>query len=180
MCDSESCWKSCFGMIFWKSHVNYSGHVRPRQGTEIRNFREVSPLDFKIFSPVHFFSSRITPKRNTPGFPGGEKSAESCHVSGCHDFFDLKLHDEMFSELYLQHFPAGVYNFTRPPSFIHAWSFQQTRVYPHPLGAGSARPNPKMGAPDPENPLFLGFSVPRGGLRTVVSDHCLGRGQTMG
>ena len=43
--------------------------------------------------------------------------------------------------------------------------FQQTRVYPHPLGAGSARPNPKMGAPDPENPLFLGFSVLRGGLR---------------
>ena len=50
---------------------------------------------------------------------------------------------------------------------------QQTRVYPHPLGAGSARPNPKMGAPDPENPLFLGFSVLRGGLRpwsqTMVS-----------
>ena len=39
---------------------------------------------------------------------------------------------------------------------------QQTRVYPYPLGAGSARPNPKMGAPDPENPLFLGFSVLRG------------------
>ena len=42
---------------------------------------------------------------------------------------------------------------------------QQTRVYPYPLGAGSARPNPKMGAPAPENPLFLGFSVLRGGLR---------------
>ena len=42
---------------------------------------------------------------------------------------------------------------------------QQKRVYPYPLGAGSARPNPKMGAPDPENPLFLGFSVLRGGLR---------------
>ena len=26
-------------------------------------------------------------------------------------------------------------------------------------------PNPKMGAPDPENPLFLVFSVLRGGLR---------------
>ena len=51
----------------------------------------------------------------------------------------------------------------------------QTRVYPYPLGAGSARPNPKkMGAPDPENPLFLGFSVRRGGLRpwsqTMVSE----------
>ena len=51
---------------------------------------------------------------------------------------------------------------------------QQTRVYPYPLVAGSARPNPEMGAPDPENPLFLGFSVLRGGLRpwsqTMVSE----------
>ena len=39
------------------------------------------------------------------------------------------------------------------------------RVYPCPLGAGSARPNPKMGASDPESPLFLGFSVLRGGSR---------------
>ena len=37
------------------------------------------------------------------------------------------------------------------------WVVQQTGVYPYPLGAGSARPNPKIGAPDPENPLFLGF-----------------------
>ena len=51
---------------------------------------------------------------------------------------------------------------------------QQTSVYPYPLVAGSARPNPKMGAPDPENPLFLGFSVLRGGPRpwseTMVSE----------
>ena len=51
---------------------------------------------------------------------------------------------------------------------------QQTSVYPYPLGAGSARPNPKMGAPDPENPLFLGFSALGGGLRpwsqTMVSE----------
>ena len=51
---------------------------------------------------------------------------------------------------------------------------QQTRVYPYPLGAGSARPNPKMGAPDTENPLFLGFSVLRGRWRpwseTMVSE----------
>ena len=45
---------------------------------------------------------------------------------------------------------------------------QQTRVYPYPLGAGSARPNPKMGAPDPENPFFLGFSVLREGVETMV------------
>ena len=52
--------------------------------------------------------------------------------------------------------------------------FSKKRVYPYPLGAGSARPNPKMGAPDPENPLFLGFSVLRGGSRpwseTMVSE----------
>ena len=47
----------------------------------------------------------------------------------------------------------------------HFSAFQQTGVYSYPLGAGSARPNPKMGAPDPENPLFLGFSVLKGGLR---------------
>ena len=50
---------------------------------------------------------------------------------------------------------------------------QQTRVYPYPWARGPARPNPKMGALDPENPLFLGFSVLRGGLRpwsqTMVS-----------
>ena len=57
---------------------------------------------------------------------------------------------------------------------------QQTGIYPYPLGAGSARPNPKMGAPDPENPLFPGFSVLRAGIETMVSDHGLGRGQTMG
>ena len=49
---------------------------------------------------------------------------------------------------------------------------QRKRVYPYPLGAGSARPKPKIGAP--ENPLFLGFSVLRGESRplsqTMVSE----------
>ena len=58
--------------------------------------------------------------------------------------------------------------------------YQQTRVYPYPLGAGSARPNPKVGSPDPENPLFLGFPVLRGGLRpwsqTMVSEGARPRG----
>ena len=71
----------------------------------------------------------------------------------------------------------GVESSFRPEILI--LDFQQTRVYPYPLGAGSARPNPKMGASDPENPLFLGFSVLRGGLRPW-SQHGLGRGQTMG
>ena len=42
---------------------------------------------------------------------------------------------------------------------------QQKRVYPYPLGARPARPNPKMGAPDPAKPLFLELFVLRGGLR---------------
>ena len=49
--------------------------------------------------------------------------------------------------------------------YLKSGKDQHTRVYPYPLGAGSARPNLKMGAPDPGNPLFLGFSVLRGGLR---------------
>ena len=41
-------------------------------------------------------------------------------------------------------------------------SYSANKGLPLPLGRGSARPNPKMGAPDPENPLFLGFSVSEG------------------
>ena len=45
---------------------------------------------------------------------------------------------------------------------------------PTPWARGLRDPNPKMGAPDPENPLFLGFSVLRGGSRpwsqTMVSE----------
>ena len=38
---------------------------------------------------------------------------------------------------------------------------------PLPLGRGAlSRPNPKMGAPDPENPLFLGFCA-QSGIETV-------------
>ena len=39
----------------------------------------------------------------------------------------------------------------QPLSDLQTSTTQQTRVHPHPLGAGSARPNPKMGAPDPES-----------------------------
>ena len=58
--------------------------------------------------------------------------------------------------------------------------FWQTRVYPYPLGAGSARPNPKMSAPDPENPFIFRVFPAQRGIETMVSDHGLGRGQTMG
>ena len=66
--------------------------------------------------------------------------------------------------------PRDTDNFPREKRNI----YQQTRIYPYPLGAGSARPNPKMGAPDPENPLFLRLSVlrglPRPWSQTMVSE----------
>ena len=55
-----------------------------------------------------------------------------------------------------------------PPHFRD----QQTGL-PPPLGAGSARPNQKKGAPDTKNPSCIGFTVLGGGLRpwsqTMVS-----------
>ena len=54
----------------------------------------------------------------------------------------------------------------------------QTRVYPFAFGAGSARPNPRNGAPQTENPHRV-YRAQRG-IGTMVSDHGLGRGQTMG
>ena len=47
--------------------------------------------------------------------------------------------------------------------------FGRTGVYPYPLGAGSARPNPKKGAPDTRDPSCIGFTVLGGG----DSDHGL-------
>ena len=55
---------------------------------------------------------------------------------------------------------------------------------PSPWERGFARPNSKMVAPDPENPLCLGFSVRRGDLRpwseTMVSERArpCGRGRS--
>ena len=53
------------------------------------------------------------------------------------------------------------------------------RVYPYPLGARLARPNPKKGAPDRKSFIHSVYSGQRG-IETMVSDHGLGRGQTMG
>ena len=71
--------------------------VRPQQGTELCNFREPPPRHFLEFSPVDvfpFFPGLLCNlKGNRPKcgeiarFPGEEKSAESCHVSGCHGCF---------------------------------------------------------------------------------------------
>ena len=77
-----------------------SGHIRPRQGTEICDFGAPSPLDFSnclewIFpvSPDFLCSLvRKSPQQveKIARFPGGDKSAESRHVSGCHGFFGPK------------------------------------------------------------------------------------------
>ena len=75
-----------------------------------------------------------------------------------------------------RHSPAKIHTFPiqDPHKISPPRNSQRKGVYPYQSGAGSARPNPKMGAPDPENPLFLGFSVLRGGLRpwsqTMVSE----------
>ena len=70
-----------------------SGHVRPRQGTEICSFGALSPLDFFEFSPVDFlpFSSGFLCHlvRKSPQMCRKERCVESCHVSGCHGFFGL-------------------------------------------------------------------------------------------
>ena len=63
--------------------------------------------------------------------------------------------------------------FPRFPDFGLCKGRADSQVNPYPLRAWSARPNPKVGAPDPETPSFLGFSVLGRGLRpwsqTMVS-----------
>ena len=56
--------KHFFKLLQPKDKLHLSGHVRPRQATEICNFGETSPLNFCEF-----------------------KRAKSCHVSGCLGFF---------------------------------------------------------------------------------------------
>ena len=92
---------ACFRPFF--AFVVASGRVRPRQRTEICNFGAPSPLDFYEFSPVDSFSFfspgflcnlvRQSPQNleKIARFPGGEKSVESCHVSGCHGFFSVPI-----------------------------------------------------------------------------------------
>ena len=61
-----------------------------------------------------------------------------------------------------------------PPSRNFQKLVSKQRSTPHPLGAGSVRPNPKKGAPDTENPSCIRFTVLRAGLRpwsqTMVSE----------
>ena len=56
-----------------------------------------------------------------------------------------------FRELFCNNFGRDGIEKLRISRVIDSFS-QQTGVYPYPLSAGSARPNPKMGAPVTEHP----------------------------
>ena len=71
--------------------------------------------------------------------------------------------------------------FSAPALYKKTRLFQQIEVYPYPLGAGSARPNSKEGAQDTEKiHRAYGIYSARGGTETMVSDHVLRMGQTIG
>ena len=71
-----------------------SGHVRPRQGTEICNFGAPSPLEalhwiFCFFSSIYVQFSKTSPLKSGESSEksSGENRVKSCHVCGCHGFF---------------------------------------------------------------------------------------------
>ena len=71
-----------------------SGHVRPRQGTEICNFGAPSPLEalhwiFGFFSSIYVQFSKTSPLKSGESSEksSGEIRVKSCHVRGCHGFF---------------------------------------------------------------------------------------------
>ena len=71
-----------------------SGHVRPRQGTEICNFGPPSPLEalhwiFCFFSSIYVQFSNTSPLKSGESTEksSGENRVKSCHVCGCHGFF---------------------------------------------------------------------------------------------
>ena len=71
-----------------------SGHVRPRQGTEICNFGAPSPLEalhwiFCFFSSIYVQFSKTSPLKSGESSEKsrGENREKSCHVCGCHGFF---------------------------------------------------------------------------------------------
>ena len=76
-----------------------SGHVRPRQGTEICNFGAPSPLEalhwiFGFFSSFYVQFSKTSPLKSGESSEksSGENRVKSCHVCGCHGFFGPEKH----------------------------------------------------------------------------------------
>ena len=83
-----------FKLAGWGTHVFLSGHVRPRQGTEICNFGAPSPLEalhwiFCFFSSIYVQFSKTSPLKSGESSEksSGENRVKSCHVCGCHGFF---------------------------------------------------------------------------------------------
>ena len=74
--------------------VSGSGHVRPRQATEICNFGAPSPLEalhwiFCFFSRFSVQFGKTSPPKSGESSEksSGENRVKSCHVCGCHGFF---------------------------------------------------------------------------------------------
>ena len=94
-----------------------AGRVRPRQGTEICKFGAPSPFSFTFSSGSSFCSfSRFSVKccnKSTQNvekiarFPGGEKSVESCHVSGCRGFVRPDFDKVRLNEVFPWYSPYG-------------------------------------------------------------------------
>ena len=77
-----------------KLHVQSSGPIRPRQGTEICNFGAPSPLEALHWIFCSFFGFYVQFSKKSPRKSGessekssGENRIKSCHVCGCHGFF---------------------------------------------------------------------------------------------
>ena len=72
----------------------FSGQVRPRQGTEICKFGAPSPPEdlhwiFCSFSSIYVQFSKTSPLKSGESSEksSGENRVKSCHVCGCHAFF---------------------------------------------------------------------------------------------
>ena len=87
-------YSSSSGLVFLLHPQIVSGHVRPRQGTEICNFGAPSPLEalhwiFCFFSRFSVQFSKTSPPKSGESSEksSGENRVKSCHVCGCHGFF---------------------------------------------------------------------------------------------
>ena len=95
--------------------LNCSGHVQPRQGTEICNFGAPSPLEalhwiFCLFSSIHVRFSKTSPLKSGESSEksSGENRVKSCQVWGCHGFFGPELRGATKGEEgFVQHQPKG-------------------------------------------------------------------------
>ena len=94
----------------------FSGHVRPRQGTEICNFGAPSPLEalhwIFVFSPVSM-CNLVRRAGESSEKSSGENRVKSCHVSGCHGFSALKNYNLAHPRIVLKIAPKLLKNHTK-------------------------------------------------------------------